>query len=253
MPKQLVEPVSPCHATCVEYIWTNTPALKGQVTGSQTHSCQPSEQIWVCLNLQLKIWLQILSDQVLSLQQGPGYSKVKTRYRTHQDTTHPTSVRQLDTGFLQITPAASNIQHSEGNRELFINGNWQLMLLSLYLSTSLRPWNPWYQTCCQPPSTFSFCHSCALPGLLHHTCFLTLVLLHQKPWDGGGSRMTNTSTLCCNTNTGGGRCYARVGGGISSGQSINCVALPAHPTFVSVFCWNTCKLVIAEVFLAAKP
>lgn len=104
-----------------------------------------------------------------------------------------------------------------------------------------------------PQVLFSFCHSCALPGLLHHTCFLTLVLLHQKPWDGGGSRMTNTSTLCCNTNRGGGRCYARVGGGISSGQSINCVALPAHSTFVSAFCWNTCKLVIAEVFLAAKP
>lgn len=123
MPKQLVEPVSPRHTICVEYIWANTPAVKGQVTSSLPHGCQPREQKWVCLNLQLKIRLQILSDQVLSLQQDPGCSKGKTRYRTHQDTAHLTSERQLDIGFLQITLAASTTQHSEGNRELFINGN----------------------------------------------------------------------------------------------------------------------------------
>lgn len=123
MPKQLVEPVSPCHAICVEYIWTNSPSVKGQVTNSQTHGCQPSEQKLVCLNLQLKIWLQILSNHILSLQQDPGYSKVKTRYHTHQDTTHPTSEWQLDISFLQITPAASNMKHTERNKELFINGN----------------------------------------------------------------------------------------------------------------------------------
>lgn len=97
MPKQLAEPVSPCHAICVECIWTNTPAVKGQVTSSQAHGCQPSEQIRVCLNLQLKIWLQILSHQVLSLQQDPAQ---KSRHAAAHIKTQP--IRPLSDSWILV-------------------------------------------------------------------------------------------------------------------------------------------------------
>lgn len=45
---------------------------------------------------------------------------------------------------------------------------------------------------------------------------------------------------------------ALAGDDISSQQSLNCVALLAHPLFAWAFCWKTSKPAIAEVFLAAK-
>lgn len=173
---------------------TNATAVKGQFTSHQTRGCQLSRQIRVYLNLELKICLKILSDQVLWLQQDLNYSKVRTHYCKHQYTTSPSSEWQLDTGFLRTAPAANNSQHSMGNRR--VPHWWQLTAdaahpLPFHTSAPKTP-------CCQPPSTFSLRHSCASPGLLHHACFLTPVLLHQKPHDREGGRMTNSSTLLWN-------------------------------------------------------
>lgn len=174
--------------------WTNAPPVKDQLTSHQTCGCQLSRQIRAYLNLELKICLKILSNQVLWLRWDPSYSKVKTHYCKHQYTTCLSSEWQLDIGFLRAALATNNLQHSRGNR-----GTPQWWELSADAAHPLpfhtsAPKTP----CCQPPSAFSLCHSWALPSLLHHTCFLTPVLLDQKPQDKEGGRMTNSSTLLWN-------------------------------------------------------
>lgn len=252
MAKQLAEPVRACHAICVEYIWTNAPAVKDQVTGPQTCSCQLSGQIRLCLNLKLKIWLEnpLWSGSLAS---------ARPQLLKSQDTPLQTSRRNSSelwvTAGYWFSPNYSGCKQPAAQRGK--RGTLHRRELAADAAPSLpfhpsAPENPNIRPAASLPMLFSICHGRASPGLLHHTCFLTPVLLHQKPRDGGGSRMTNTSIPRCNANGGGGKCRARVGGGISSGQSVNCVALPAHPTFVSAFCWNACKPVIAEVFLAAE-
>lgn len=251
MPKQLVAPVSPCHAICVEYIWTNTPAVKGQVTSSQTHGCQPCEQIWACLNLQLKIWLQILSDQVL-FSKTPATQK--SRHAIAHIKTQP--IRPLSDSWILVFSKLLWLQEicstlrGTGNSSSMGISSWCCSLFTFLHVCA--PEIPDIRPAASPQVLFPFatdvlCQACCIilvfslwsycirnPGMEEEAGWQTQVPFAATPTEAEEGAVPGW------------------GGGISSGQSINCMVLPAHPTFVSAFCWNTCKLVIAEVFLAAK-
>lgn len=169
MPKQLVEPVSPCHAICVACIWTNTPALRGQVTSSQTHCCQPREQIGVCLNLQLKIWLQILSHQVLSLQQDPAR---KSRHAAAHIKTQP--IRPLSDSWILVFSKLLRLQatcstvRGTGNSSSTGISSWCCSLFTfLYLCV---PEIPDIRPAASPQVLFPFA-----TAVLYQACCIILV------------------------------------------------------------------------------
>lgn len=221
--------------------WTNAPPVKGQLTSHQTCGCQLSRQIRAYLNLELKICLKILSNQVLWLRWDPSYSKVKTHYCKHQYTTRLSSEWQLDIGFLRAALATNNLQHSRGNRgtprwwELSADAAHPLPFHTSAPKTPLLP---------APQGLFP------LPQLGFAKPAASHLFSHPSPLGSetpGWRRRQNDKLQYPSLKR-----YARVEGGISLGQSINCVALPSHPTFVSAFCCNTCKPVTAEVLLAAE-